>query len=315
MGGKIAVCGHFGGEIDCGVERHPRFGTSGILNAPIAPQASRFGGDGYLIADGLNKLNATVYAVGAIGDDAVGNELYSHISALGIDPQYLLKQDGVPTSQMLYLSDKNGIIHSYVYDTAPETKEQVARFSPFGHAGLDQVVVASLNPSIREAIFTDPRQPDASLLWYAQGHLSDIDPDKLLGYIRRTKYLIMGLHEARYFRNALGFSSIDSFLAEGPLAVVVIEYEPPKSCYVYSVFTSVELSTRHFASLNGFSACRYRDVMIGFVIGFSYASYEVRGDLEVMLRIGIACSAEYLAHMDDPSYELTYRKITKRGAA
>lgn len=313
MGNRIAVCGRVGSELSCKVDRHPRFGITGALSAPIAEEVFQLGGDGYRIALGLRELDASVYVVGAMGKDDLGAQVRASLEKSKIHCECLVEQEGLATSQTLYLIDKNGITNSYVYDPLSAEQEVDLSLGPLkDHDGIDHVILTSVNSSIRHILFEAIEQAKLPLLWYIQGHVCDLDPDHLLRYVHCSRYLVMSPHEQHYFCNTLGLASIDLLLKEGPRAIIVITYEPSQGSYVYNIFTSERLENQQFTSITGYDVARYRDVMLGFVIGFSYAAYEVDDELEIMLRLGIACSEEYLVHLDKPDHPLRYKNIVHR---
>ena len=305
----IAVCGYIGGEINHFVTSHPRFGIAGALRGPISESPIRLGGDAYHIAYALNQLNAPTYAVGVIGKDTLGTKVYAHIKELGIDHRYMNQKEGTVTPQLLYLTDANGIINCYIYDTISFTQRD-SLFSCLNNDHIGCVIVSSLKPSMKEAVFFALEQCDVPVVWYVQGSVFDMNPDQLLRYTHRAQYLVMGTHEQSYFCDTLGLTSIESLLREGPEAIIVVEYESPQGSYTYNVFASKPLSDHNFGSLTGYDSHQYRNIMLGFVAGFTYAVHRQEG-LERMLRAGIVCSEQYLIHLKDQNHRLDYDTIVK----
>lgn len=303
------VCGRIGGESAYSVEHHPRFGVVGGLRSSIVENAMQFGGDGYRIACGLQAMDASVSIVGSVGEDSFGKKLYDDLKQRGVSCDFLVQDKGAETSQTLYMTDKNGIIHSYVYDPPLPTVEQFSLNLLQRPGTFDYAVIASTPSAVRDAVFEALQETQIPLLWYTQGQVCDLNPDQLLRYLRCVQYLVVSPHERQYFCDTLGLASIDLLLKEGPRVIVEIEYEALQGSYVYNVFSAEKLPNHHFSALTGHDASSYRDIMLGFVIGMSYTAHEVAGELEMMLRIGIACSEDYLAYLLDSGHHLRYNDL------
>lgn len=313
MSSRIVVCGRFGSELSHTVDCHPRFGITGKLSTPIMDKAFRLGGDGYRIAFGLRELSSSVYAVGAIGDDDLGMQVHASLEKASIHCDCLVQKEGLATAQVLHMVDKDGITNSYIYDLLPTEEESEPVLGPLKLLDdMNYTILTSANSSVRRALFEALEDTKSPLLWHVQSQVCDLDPDQLLRYIHRSQYLVMSPQEQHYFCNTLGLASIDLLLKEGPRAIIVIEYEPSQCSYVYNVFTSERLENQQFASITGYDVSRYRDMILGFVIGFVYAAYEVADELEIMLRLGIACSEEYMVHLDKSDHPLRYKNIAQR---
>jgi len=308
MSSGIIVCGYVGHETTYAVRNHPRFGVVGVLASSAAMRPPGIGGDAYHVGRVLKEMGTPTYIFSIVGNDERGSQVCATMKEQGMDCAHVRRKEGVSTPTLINFNDVEGAIMSYISDI-PESQETSSPLSGFNKKNVNCAVVTTMSSHLLEDAFASLSKLAIPVIWYPQGYVFDIHPRSLLKYIHASRYLILNMYEEAHFKNILGLASIDLLLKEGVDVIVTVEYK--KGSYTYNVYTDIALPTHHFASLVGYDAHEYRNVILGFVAGFSNAAYH-KESLELMIKIGIACSEEYIISLKEPSHIFDYRKLKEK---